>query len=59
MADIVTREVGGVFHEDPPRSLARTPGGCFNLDLIHADVKRSGFSDILIEVSQKMRGPSC
>ena len=53
LADIVTREARAVFPDNPPQFLARTPHGYFDLDLIRYDLKRSGFSDILIEVSEK------
>ena len=52
LADIVTREAGAVFPEDPPRFLARTPHGYFDPDLIRDDLGRAGFSDIAIEVSE-------
>jgi ubiquinone/menaquinone biosynthesis C-methylase UbiE len=51
LADIVTREAGAVFPSNPPNFLARTPHGYFDQDLIRADLNRSGFSDIAIEVS--------
>jgi len=53
LADIVTREAAAIFPHDPPKFLARTPHGYFDPELISADLKRSGFSDVVIEVSEK------
>jgi ubiquinone/menaquinone biosynthesis C-methylase UbiE len=53
LADIVTREAGAVFPDNPPRFLARTPHGYHDPEVIHADLRRSGFSDITIEMSEE------
>ncbi len=53
LADIVTREAGNVFPDNPPQFLARTPHGYFDLDVIRFDLERSGFSDIVINVSEE------
>lgn len=47
-ADVVTEAAATVFPDDPPRFLARTPHGYFSHDLISADLKRAGFSDVTI-----------
>ncbi len=50
LAEIVTREAGAIFPDDPPQFLVRTPHGYFDQDLIRSDLRRCGFSDIMIEV---------
>ena len=53
LADIITREAAAIFPNNPPKFLARTPHGYFDPELIRADLKRSGFSDVVIEVAEK------
>jgi ubiquinone/menaquinone biosynthesis C-methylase UbiE len=43
-ADIVTAALAGLFPADPPRFMARTPHGYFDLALISADLAAAGFS---------------
>ena len=48
-ADVVTQALAGVFPDDPPRFLARTPHGYHDRDLIRSDLERAGLTDIAIE----------
>jgi SAM-dependent methyltransferase len=43
-ADVVTRAVGGLWPDDPPEFLARTPHGYHDEAAIQADVEAGGFS---------------
>jgi SAM-dependent methyltransferase len=43
-ADVVTRTVAIMFPEDPPRFLARTPHGHFDVDAIRRDLRAGGFT---------------
>ena len=43
-ADTVTQALGPVFAQDPPRFLARTPHGYFDVAAIGQDLQRAGFS---------------
>jgi ubiquinone/menaquinone biosynthesis C-methylase UbiE len=47
-ADVVTKAAASVFPEDPPRFLARTPHGYYDVDLIQDELARAGFSDVSI-----------
>ncbi len=49
-ADEVTRAVGGLFPDDPPRFLARTPHGYHDADLVRADLAAAGFAEVSIEI---------
>jgi SAM-dependent methyltransferase len=42
-ADTVTRALESVFPDDPPRFLARTPHGYYDLAAIEQDLKHAGF----------------
>lgn len=42
-ADVVTAALAGLFPEDPPRFLARTPHGYFDLLTIERDLRCGGF----------------
>jgi ubiquinone/menaquinone biosynthesis C-methylase UbiE len=58
-ADEVTRAVGGLFPEDPPLFLARTPHGHGDCAVIRAELEAAGFRDIRIEtVTGESRAPS-
>lgn len=43
-ADIVTGALAGLFHEDPPRFLARTPHGYYEHERIRQDLAQGGFT---------------
>ncbi|WP_218511020.1 class I SAM-dependent methyltransferase [Variovorax sp. dw_308] len=58
-ADDVTNAVATVFPDDPPRFLARTPHGNYDIALIRGDLSRAGFTDIGIETRAEVsRAPS-
>lgn len=48
-ADIVTEAAAGVFSNDPPRFLARTPHGYHDQNVIRRDLQAAGFADISVE----------
>lgn len=48
-ADVVTQALAGMFPDDPPRFLARTPHGHHDVETIKAALKTAGFSDIAAE----------
>ncbi len=48
-ADIVTEAVAGLFPDDPPRFLARTPHGYHDTALIREELRLAGFSDVGVE----------
>lgn len=52
-ADTVTAALGELFPEKPPRFLARTPHGYFDVDAIRRDVDAAGFSNIEIETKRE------
>jgi len=43
-ADVVTESLASVFPDDPPRFLARTPHGYWDVDVITSDLKMGGFT---------------
>ncbi|MDE2378898.1 methyltransferase domain-containing protein [Bradyrhizobium sp.] len=47
-ADDITNALAGLFPQDPPRFLARTPHGYCDLALIESDLQAAGFSDVRI-----------
>jgi ubiquinone/menaquinone biosynthesis C-methylase UbiE len=47
-ADIVTAATASVFPHDPPRFLARTPHGYYDVDRIEREVREGGFSRVEI-----------
>jgi len=58
-ADVTTEAMAGLFPQDPPRFLARTPHGYFNEDEIRRDLTAAGFTDISIDnVSARSKAPS-
>lgn len=58
-ADDVTNAVAELFPNDPPRFLARTPHGYFDIALIREDLSRAGFADMAIETRAEVsRSPS-
>ena len=57
--DVVTEALAGMFPDDPPRFLARTPHGYHDPDRIRADLVAAGFEDIVIEpVEHRSKAPS-
>jgi len=48
-ADVVTVALAGVFPEDPPRFLARTPHGHHDAGRIRADLTAAGFAGISVD----------
>ena len=55
----VTDALAGVFPDDPPRFMARTPHGYADPDRIRTDLAAAGFADIAIEPIEKVsRGTS-
>jgi ubiquinone/menaquinone biosynthesis C-methylase UbiE len=47
-ADEVTKALESLFPDDPPRFLARTPHGYHDAQVIRADLRAAGFTDIVI-----------
>ncbi|HIG39134.1 MAG TPA: class I SAM-dependent methyltransferase [Gammaproteobacteria bacterium] len=45
-SDTVTNALAVVFPDNPPRFLARTPHGYFDIEKIKSDVAEAGFSDV-------------
>ena len=50
-ANDVTNALAEVFPSDPPRFLARTPHGYHDPALVHSELKKAGFSSVVIETS--------
>jgi len=48
-ADDVTNALAGIFPDDPPRFLARTPHGYHDKALIRGELEEAGFSRVVIE----------
>lgn len=58
-ADAVTQAAASVFPEDPPRFLARTPHGYYEVELIRDELRRTGFSATsLVTMEATSRAPS-
>ncbi len=55
-AEEITDAVGGMFPNDPPLFLARTPHGYFDTSHIRADVEAAGFRDVTIDVKTVTSG---
>jgi ubiquinone/menaquinone biosynthesis C-methylase UbiE len=45
-ADVVTQALGGMFPDDPPRFLARTPHGHYDVDRLREQLRTAGFVDV-------------
>jgi SAM-dependent methyltransferase len=60
-AAVVTDAVAGLFPDDPPRFLARTPHGYHDTEIIQADVVRAGFTSTLQidTIEARSRAASC
>ena len=52
-AHVVTEAASAIFPRDPPRFLARTPHGYHDVELIHAELRKAGFSAIEIVTLQQ------
>jgi ubiquinone/menaquinone biosynthesis C-methylase UbiE len=48
-ADVVTETLAGLFPQDPPRFMARTPHGYYDTGLIRKQLNEAGFSSVSIE----------
>ena len=58
-ADEVTNALAGMFPNDPPRFLARTPHGYHDTALIRSELGAAGFSEVAVEtVAEQSRAPS-
>lgn len=55
-ADTVTSALAGMFPDDPPRFLARTPHGYHDVEQIRADILAAGFSAVEIETTAAQSG---
>ena len=58
-ADIVTEIVAAMFPDDPPRFLARTPHGFYDVNTVREDLQTAGFTQIDADtVALRGRAPS-
>jgi ubiquinone/menaquinone biosynthesis C-methylase UbiE len=58
-ADVVTETLAGLFPDDPPRFMARTPHGHHDVERIRQDLKAAGFAEVAIDaVDARSRAPS-
>ena len=58
-ADVVTEALAGLFPDDPPRFMARTPHGHHDVDRIRQDLKAAGFAEVAVDaVDARSRAPS-
>ncbi|HET7192063.1 MAG TPA: methyltransferase domain-containing protein [Pseudolabrys sp.] len=58
-ADVTTEALAGLYPQDPPRFLARTPHGYHDVDEIRRDFAAAGFADISIDaVPARSKAPS-
>jgi ubiquinone/menaquinone biosynthesis C-methylase UbiE len=48
-ADVVTEALAAFFPQDPPRFMARTPHGYYDVEKIREDLTAAGFADVSIE----------
>jgi ubiquinone/menaquinone biosynthesis C-methylase UbiE len=59
-AHVVTEALSGLFPEDPPLFLARTPHGHHDAGRIRAELARAGFGDVTVEtfvLTSRARSP--
>jgi ubiquinone/menaquinone biosynthesis C-methylase UbiE len=54
VSDIMSRAVAALFPDDPPRFMARTPFGYFDVAAIRAELEMAGFHRIEIETVEKV-----
>ena len=52
-AHVVTEAVAALFPVDPPRFLARTPHGFYDTEVIRGDLRKVGFSAIVVETVER------
>ena len=58
-ADVVTDALAGLFPDDPPRFMARTPHGHHDVERIRHDLKAAGFAQVAVDtVDARSRAPS-
>jgi ubiquinone/menaquinone biosynthesis C-methylase UbiE len=58
-ADLVTEVLAGLFPDDPPRFMARTPHGHHDVERIRQDLKAAGFAEVRVDaVDARSRAPS-
>jgi ubiquinone/menaquinone biosynthesis C-methylase UbiE len=50
---VLTEAIAARFPNDPPRFLARTPHGHFDVQAIEADLRAAGFRDIRVETVER------
>ena len=48
-AHVVTEALAGVFPDDPPRFMARTPHGHHDVGRIRKDLEAAGFADVSVD----------
>lgn len=53
-ADEITQAIGALFPHDPPRFLARTPHGYYDVARIREDLSHAGFVHMTIETREKV-----
>jgi len=49
-ADVVTEALARLYPDDPPRFLARTPHGYFDIDQIRRELAAAGFTQVSVDV---------
>jgi ubiquinone/menaquinone biosynthesis C-methylase UbiE len=58
-ADIVTQTLAEMFPDDPPRFLARTPHGHYDIERLREQLRAAGFRDVSAEgVEARSKAPS-
>jgi ubiquinone/menaquinone biosynthesis C-methylase UbiE len=58
-ADVVTEALAGLFPDDPPRFMARTPHGHHDVERIRRDLKAAGFAEVAVDVvDARSKAPS-
>jgi ubiquinone/menaquinone biosynthesis C-methylase UbiE len=58
-ADLVTQALGEMFPNDPPRFLARTPHGHYDVEVLREHLKAAGFSAIAADaIDARSKAPS-
>jgi ubiquinone/menaquinone biosynthesis C-methylase UbiE len=58
-ADVVTEALAGLFPDDPPRFMARTPHGHHDVERIRRDLEAAGFAQVAVDaVEARSRAPS-
>jgi ubiquinone/menaquinone biosynthesis C-methylase UbiE len=53
-ADVVTEALAGIFPNDPPRFMARTPHGFYDVDRIRAELNAAGFTGISVDAVDRI-----